>query len=75
MADLTNVIRWNAGFIRGLAQSVLERARTVRSGLVPYPAAPQAAKDAHSAAGRAEKTAAKKKKRSRGAGAPRRRHV
>lgn len=38
MADLTQVIRWNAGFVRGLAQSVLDRARIVRSTLTSYTA-------------------------------------
>lgn len=33
MADLTQVIRWNAGFLRGLAQSVLDRAKVIRSSL------------------------------------------
>jgi hypothetical protein len=27
-------IRWNANFVRGLAQSVLERAKVIRNGLV-----------------------------------------
>jgi len=39
MTDLSQVIRWNTGFIRGLAQSVLDRAKTIRSGLVGYSAA------------------------------------
>ena len=33
MTDLTQVIRWNTGFVRGLAQSVLDRAKIVRSTL------------------------------------------
>jgi hypothetical protein len=33
MTDLSQVIRWNANFVRGLAQSVLERARVIRSTL------------------------------------------
>lgn len=33
------MMRWNASFIRGLAQSVLDRARTIRSGLDQAPAA------------------------------------
>jgi hypothetical protein len=36
MADLTQMIRWNANFVRGLAQSVLERAKTIRTSLTPY---------------------------------------
>lgn len=36
MADISQVIRWNTGFIRGLAQSVLDRAKTIRTGLVGY---------------------------------------
>lgn len=31
--DLGGVLRWNAGFVRGLAQSVLERARAIRGSL------------------------------------------
>lgn len=31
--DLGGVLRWNANFVRGLAQSVLERARTIRGSL------------------------------------------
>lgn len=30
------MIRWNANFVRGLAQSVLDRARQVRSSLTQY---------------------------------------
>lgn len=30
------MIRWNASFIRGLAESVLKRARVIRSSLTPY---------------------------------------
>lgn len=30
------MIRWNASFVRGLAQSVLERARVVRNSLTPF---------------------------------------
>ncbi|MGZ3723501.1 MAG: hypothetical protein ACXVA9_11250 [Bdellovibrionales bacterium] len=36
MTDLTQMIRWNANFVRGLAQSVLERAKVIRSTLTPY---------------------------------------
>lgn len=36
MADLSQVIRWNANFVRGLAQSVLDRAKVIRSTLAPY---------------------------------------
>lgn len=36
MTDLTQVIRWNAGFVRGLAESVLNRAKSIRSTLVSY---------------------------------------
>ena len=36
MADLTQMIRWNANFVRGLAQSVLDRAKVIRSTLTPY---------------------------------------
>ena len=30
---VTNVIRWNANFVRGLALRVLERARVIRGSL------------------------------------------
>jgi hypothetical protein len=41
MADLTQMIRWNANFVRGLAQSVLDRAKVIRGSLAPYsPEAP-----------------------------------
>jgi hypothetical protein len=35
MTDLSGMIRWNANFVRGLAQSVLERAKVIRGTLVP----------------------------------------
>jgi hypothetical protein len=31
--DVTELIRWNAGFVRGLAQSVLDRAKVIRLSL------------------------------------------
>lgn len=37
MTEITNVIRWNANFVRGLAQSVLERARVIRGSLTAGP--------------------------------------
>jgi hypothetical protein len=36
MAELTQLIRWNTGFIRGLAQSVLNRAKSIRHSLPGY---------------------------------------
>jgi hypothetical protein len=39
MTDLTQIVRWNTGFMRGLAESVLNRAKTIRSTLAPYTAA------------------------------------
>ena len=30
---MTDLIRWNAGFVKGLAQSVLERATVIRLSL------------------------------------------
>jgi hypothetical protein len=36
MTDLSHVIRWNAGFVRGLAQSVLDRAKSIRTTLTNY---------------------------------------
>ncbi len=30
------MIRWNAGFVRGLAQSVLDRAKSIRTTLTAY---------------------------------------
>ena len=35
MTDLSQMLRWNANFVRGLAQSVLERAKVIRSTLTP----------------------------------------
>ena len=35
MTDLSQMIRWNANFVRGLAQSVLERAKVIRGSLKP----------------------------------------
>lgn len=32
---MTDLIRWNAGFVKGLAQSVLERAKVIRLSLEP----------------------------------------
>lgn len=57
MADLTGVLRWNANFVRGLAQSVLERARNIRTTLSGYTASePLATSDTSK-----PKTAAKQK--------------
>jgi hypothetical protein len=36
MENITQMIRWNASLVRGLAQSVLERAKVIRSTLKPY---------------------------------------
>ncbi len=33
MTDLSGMIRWNANFVRGLAESVLNRAKVIRSSL------------------------------------------
>ncbi len=57
MTDLSQMLRWNAGFVRGLAQSVLERARLIRSTLSPV-AAEAVVK---SAKPKAKKTRVKKK--------------
>lgn len=35
MTDLSQVIRWNANFVRGLAESVLNRAKVIRTSLTP----------------------------------------
>ncbi|MGE3759664.1 MAG: hypothetical protein AB7H97_17995 [Pseudobdellovibrionaceae bacterium] len=32
---MTDLIRWNAGFVKSLAQSVLERAKVIRLSLEP----------------------------------------
>lgn len=40
MTDLSNMIRWNTNFVRGLAQSVLERAKTIRGTLAKPAATP-----------------------------------
>jgi hypothetical protein len=66
MKDLTQMIRWNAGFVRGLAQSVLERAQVIRGTLKPVkaePVAASAAKTAKISVKKAVKTAARKAKR------------
>lgn len=34
--NISQMIRWNTKFVRGLAQSVLERAKVIRSGLTSY---------------------------------------
>lgn len=34
MADISGMIRWNANFVRGLAESVLNRAKVIRTSLV-----------------------------------------
>lgn len=36
MTDLTQLVRWNAGFVRGLAESVLNRAKSIRTTLTAY---------------------------------------
>lgn len=33
MTDLSGMIRWNANFVRGLAESVLNRAKVIRTSL------------------------------------------
>jgi hypothetical protein len=33
MTDISGMIRWNANFVRGLAESVLSRAKTIRTSL------------------------------------------
>lgn len=33
MTDISDMIRWNANFVRGLAQSVLERAKSIRNSV------------------------------------------
>lgn len=40
MTDLSGIVRWNANFVRGLAQSVLERAKVIRTSLGPATAKP-----------------------------------
>lgn len=51
MTDFSQVIRWNANFVRGLAESVLNRAKVIRSSLTPSSAA-SAAKPARKTAPR-----------------------
>jgi hypothetical protein len=36
MTDLSQLVRWNAGFVRGLAESVLNRAKSIRTTLTAY---------------------------------------
>jgi hypothetical protein len=44
--DVTELIRWNASFVRGLAQSVLDRAKVIRLGLEQKKVAKKVAKKA-----------------------------
>ncbi len=46
MTDLSQMLRWNTGFVRGLAETVLKRAKVIRSSLNPYQAATPAVKKA-----------------------------
>ena len=46
MTDLSQMFRWNTGFVRGLAQSVLERAKVIRGSLSPQSGASEAASPA-----------------------------
>ncbi|HMN69681.1 MAG TPA: hypothetical protein PKC28_14155 [Bdellovibrionales bacterium] len=59
MTDFSQVIRWNAGFVRGLAQSVLERARVIRGSLVSAPPVAAAAKPSAKTKKKTIKTARK----------------
>ncbi len=71
MTDLSNVIRWNANFVRGLAESVLNRARVIRSSLSPAQTAVAAAPEAKVKVKRT--LSAKKKAAIKRAKAPKRR--
>ena len=62
MADLSQVIRWNANFVRGLAQSVLERAKTIRGSLSPAASVKKSAAKKASAKKTAVKTARRPKR-------------
>jgi hypothetical protein len=57
MAELSQMIRWNAGFVRGLAEGILRRAEKIRSSLKPYgkEAAEQGPQEPVAAAGKAGK--------------------
>ena len=58
MTDLTQLVRWNAGFVRGLAESVLNRAKSIRTTLTA--AAPKATTTGGKKSGTTKKTATKK---------------
>lgn len=42
MPDFSQMLRWNADLVRGLAETVLSRAKVIRSSLTPYGPAPEA---------------------------------
>jgi len=44
MTDFTQMIRWNANFVRGLAESVLNRAKVIRSSLTSASETPKSAR-------------------------------
>lgn len=59
MTDLTQLVRWNAGFVRGLAESVLNRAKSIRTTLTAYGEEP-VAKSAKATTGGKKRGTAKK---------------
>ena len=59
MTDLTQLVRWNAGFVRGLAESVLNRAKSIRTTLTAYGEEP-VTKAMAKKSGTTKKTATKK---------------
>jgi hypothetical protein len=61
MTDLTQMIRWNTNFVRGLAQSVLDRARVIRGGLTASSTGVAAATGTKTVKTTKRKTTAKKK--------------
>lgn len=58
---MTELIRWNAGFVRGLAQSVLDRAKVIRLSLEQKKVAKKAAKKVASSGRKARKAKRVKK--------------
>lgn len=63
MTELSQVIRWNTNFVRGLAEAVLNRARAIRGTLPETPVKKTAAKAVKSKPARKSKRPRAKTKR------------
>lgn len=62
------MMRWNAGFVRGLAQGILERAKVIRGGLVSTSVGADAAGMTGTPSKRRRKKPAKKSRKVSGKG-------